>query len=68
LRKTSIHAPAATLSGLNFDSRASARSSPKAIENAIAMTAISRFTRKPSRMKRALLPVTSHSQLSGSNR
>ena len=54
------------LSGFQRASRASASASPAISEKNIAMIAISRLTRKPSRMNRALLPVTSHSQLSGS--
>jgi hypothetical protein len=37
-------------------------------ESTIAMSAIWRFTRKPSRMNRALFAVKSHSQFSGSKR
>ena len=68
LRNTSTHAPATTATGRTRVSRASASSNPKASAKTIAMTAISRFTRNPSRMKRKLLPVTSHSQLAGSKR
>ena len=68
LRQRSTHAPAATLSGVQRESRSSASASPTISENTIAMTAISRLTRKPSRMNRTLFPVTSHSQLSGSKR
>ena len=48
------------------ESRRSASASPTISESTMAMSAISRLIRKPSRMKRRLLPVISHSQLSGS--
>ena len=66
LRQTSTHAPATTLIGVQRERRASASASPAISESTMAMTAISRFTAKPSRMNRRLFPVTSHSQLSGS--
>ena len=66
LRQTSIHAPTTKLTGFQRDRRASASASPTISESTIAMTAISRFTANPSRMNRKLLPVVTHSQLSGS--
>ena len=68
LRKTSTQRPATNASTGLRDSRASASSSPTTSETSIAMIAISRLIRKPSRMYRALFPVINHSQLSGSNR
>ena len=68
LRKRSIHAPAAMLSGRIVEIRPSASPSPTIKLKTIAISAISRLTRKPSRMNRTLLPVVSHSQLSGSKR
>ena len=55
LRQTSTHMPAATLSGFQRDSRASASASPTISESTIAITAISRLTRKPSRMNRSVV-------------
>ena len=60
--------PRAMLTGRTRDSRSSASASPKISAKTIETSAISRLIRKPSRMKRTLLPVVSHSQLSGSKR
>ena len=68
LRNTSTHVPATQRKGLNTDRRASASSRPTISAKIIAMIAIWRLMRKPSRMNRALLPVHSHSQLSGLKR
>ena len=68
LRQTSTHAPTTTLSGFQRERAAQRERRPTISESTIAMTAISRFTRKPSRMNRRLFPVVSHSQLSGSKR
>ena len=66
LRHTSTHNPATKLTGPIRDSLRRASARPAASESTIAMAAISRLISSPSRMNRRLLPVTSHSQLSGS--
>ena len=67
-RQMSTQMPAGTLIQRLRAILISASSNPKNIENKIPISAISRLTRNPSTMKRKLLPVHSHSQLSGSTR
>ncbi len=56
LRHTSTQTPATKLSGFQRASRPSASASPAISDSTIEITAISRLTRSPSRMNRALLP------------
>ena len=68
LRHTSTHTPATNATALSLESRSNASTSPNARERTIAIAAISRLIANPSSRKRTLLPVITHSQLSGSNR
>jgi hypothetical protein len=67
-RHTSIQSPTGTLSHFFFEIRPSARNSPKISDRTMQISAISMFTRNAFRMKLALLPANSHSQLAGSKR
>ena len=63
-RQTSTQSPAGMLIQRLFEILISASRRPKISENTIAIRAIWRFTRRPSRRNLKLFPVQSHSQFS----